>query len=193
MDTTQHNSITFTSNFGRFAYSIVAQIAIQLDALTRALTIEGLANLGFRGCASDVEKALVKAQVGCDSFEKNGTTVPAGPMTKVTPRSAILFSKETAAIIVATAQAKLNELASGGKDGSGAKLPTMKYAITGEHEIGSTVLSRKQATEMWKQITAAAQKGDLKLMIALGLSASTPEDQGIERCHQFLASFRVKK
>ena len=191
------NTITFNSNFGRFAYAIVSTIAIQLDALTRALTIEGLANLGFRGCASDVEKALVKAAVPCDSYEKKVdgklVTIPAGPMTKSTPRSAIIFSPTTAAIIAKTAQAKLDELASGGKDGEGEKLPTMQYSITGEHEIGSATVSRKMATEMWNQITAAAAKGDVKLMIALGLSKDTSEDVGIEKCHQFLASFRTKK
>lgn len=116
--------ITFSSNFGRFGYSITTEVGTEVNDATAALATEGLANVGFRACGSAIRKALVgKAK------DVNGKDVD-----KKTTTADIAYSAETAELIRAAAQGKLDELAKGSD--TSAALPVMVYSATGEHEYG---------------------------------------------------------
>ena len=156
-------TITFDSNFGRFGYRITAEVGDDVNQPTANLCIRGLADTGFRGVASEVEKALVKG----------------GYATKDTKRSEIAYSAEAAEVVGKTAQVKLDEIA--GK----ANLPAMTFEVTGEHEYGDQEASRKMATAMWDKV-----RGNAAMLASLGLDEDADEAEGIEACHAFLGTLR---
>lgn len=127
------------------------------------LCIRGLADTGFRGVASEVEKALVKA----------------GISSKDTKRSEIEYSEEAAAVINTTAQSKLDEIS------TKAKLPAMTFEVTGKHEYGDQEQSRVMATALWLQA-----KDNDTLRAGLGADEDTTDEAGIELAHAFLAKLR---
>lgn len=165
-------TITFKSNFGRFAYNVESEIGDDVNAETTNLAIRGLADTAFRGVASDVEKGLVKA----------------GKMTKDTKRSDVEYSTESAGIVQSLAKAKLDAIA------KEATLPMMVFTVTGEHVYGeSGEVSRVQATELWTQVQGFP---DAKFQMACeiyGIPKDADDDAAIEACHTFLRGLRKKK
>lgn len=129
--------IEFKSSFGRYDYSIIAEIGEEVNESTTKLALQGLANVGFRAVGSEVEKALLKA----------------GHTTKETKRGDIPFSKEIAFLLAESAQAKLDKLA---KDEG---LPDMIFSVLGEHVFGDQSVGK----EALKAATAyiAAGKGEV--------------------------------
>ena len=159
-------NITFNSNFGRFAYSISTTIGDDVNEATSNLCLRGLADTGFRGVASEVEKELVKG----------------GYATKDTKRAEIAYSDEAAEVVGRVAQQKLNEIA------TKANLPAMTFAVTGEHQYGEQEQSRAMATAMWNQV-----KDNPAMRAALapfGVNDDTVDEAGIEAAHKFLATLR---
>ncbi len=150
-------TIEFKSNFGRFAYTVVAGIGDDVNVSTTNLAIRGLADTSFRGVASDVEKTLVKA----------------GVMTKETKRSEVEYSTTTAKLISDAAQKKLDEIA---KD---AVLPAMVFSISGEHEYGDTGASpMARATAFVDAVLGTASETQMRgLLGALGLADSVKADR----------------
>lgn len=155
--------ITFDSNFGQFNYRITAEIGDEVNEMSTNLCVRGLADTGFRGVASEVEKALTKA----------------GFSTKDTKRSEIEYSDEAALVIQETAQSKLDEIA------TKANLPAMTFEVTGKHEYGDQEQSRVMATAMWSQV-----KDNDALRASLGADDDTTDEAGIELAHKFLAGLR---
>lgn len=128
--------IEFKSSFGRYDYSIIAEIGEEVNEATTKLALQGLANVGFRAVGSEVEKALIKAKF----------------TTKETKRGDIPFSEEIASLLADSAQAKLDKLA---KDEG---LPDMIFSVLGEHVFGDQSVGK----EALKAATAylAAGKGE---------------------------------
>jgi hypothetical protein len=155
--------ITFDSNFGQFNYRITAMVGDEVNEQSTNLCIRGLADTGFRGVASEVEKALVKG----------------GFATKETKRSEIEYSEEASAVIQTTAQSKLDEIA------TKANLPEMTFEVTGKHEYGDQEQSRVMATAMWAQV-----KDNDALRASLGADEDTTDEAGIELAHKFLGGLR---
>lgn len=129
--------IEFKSSFGRYDYSIIAEIGEEVNEGTTKLALQGLANVGFRAVGSEVEKALLKAKL----------------IKKETKRGDIPFSEEIASVILAAGKAKLGKLA---KDEG---LPDMLFSVIGEHVFGDQSVGK----EALKAATAylAAGKGEV--------------------------------
>lgn len=167
--------LTFSSNFGRFAYVLTALVAEDLDvAIANMIANEGLANLGFRAVGSNVEKALVAGKA----------------MTKDDKRSVAEYSEANAEIVRAAAQAQLDKVC-GDKE---TPYPAVSIAITGEHVFGETEASRKMATTLWESIQteqdAAKQAG---MLLGIGATSETSDEDGIELAHVFLGTLRAPR
>lgn len=169
--------ITFDSNFGRFAYRATAEIGDDVNSATTNLALRGIADTCFRGMASEVEKALVKA----------------GFATKEQKRSEIAYSDDAAATVTTAANAKLAEICKGGDDGDGA-LPTITVTVTGEHVFGEQEASRKTATALWESIqTESDDQKRAGMLLTIGASEDTSDEDGIELAHKFLNQFRAPR
>lgn len=164
-------NIKFESNFGRFNYSITCEIGEEVNEATTELALQGLANVGFRAVASEVNKALVKA----------------GLAEKTTARADIGYGNEAVAVITSAAQAKLDKLA------SDEGLPGMTFNVSGEHVFGETEVSRKRATELWNKVNAMEETKRVGMMLSLDINEDDEESVAIEKCHAFLATLNAKK
>lgn len=151
-------TITFNSNFGRFAYEITAEIGEEVNEESANLCVRGLADTGFRGVSSDVEKSLVEAKL----------------MTKEQKRGEVAFATATAALIVEKAQAKLDEIAKKGK------LPAMSFRVTREHVFGEAgEKPTKEATERWTALQSLPTEKFERALKLLGLGEDYTDEQGI--------------
>lgn len=175
--------ITFKSNFGRFEYEITATIdpevfrtlpfvdggstdAEKATAVSEArmqaqftnLAMRGLADTGFRGVSSDVEKALVDAKL----------------MTKEQKRAEVVFAKETAVLIAEKAQTKLDEIA------KKQNLPAMFFRVTGEHVFGEAGdKPTKEATDAWTKLQALPEEQFKVVLKGLGLGEDYTDETAI--------------
>lgn len=164
-------NITFKSNFGRFAYTITCEVGEEVNEATTALCLQGLANVGFRGVASGVEKALVAAKL----------------MTKDDKRDAVAYSDEAGITVMESAQKKLDEIAK--KDG----LPHMSFEVTGEHVFGESEASRKMATALLNQIKAMPDAQRAGMELVLGFAPEDSEEAKITKCHAFISGMKAPK
>lgn len=159
--------VSFSSNWGRFDYTLTAEIADGLPVnVVNIVANEGLANLGFRACGSNVEKALVDAEV----------------MEKTDKRNSVVYSAENAKVIQDAAQTKLDELS------ESEDYPAVSIKVGGEHVFGETEASRKMATELFAKVKTNPALG----AGIPGYGDAKDDNERVESCHAFLASLRSK-
>jgi hypothetical protein len=157
--------IQFSSNWGQFNYTLSANVPDGIDKGIVALVAqEGLANLGFRACGSNVEKAFVKAEV----------------MDKSDKRNTVAYSEANGKVLQAAAQATLDKISV--EEG----YPEVEIAVTGEHVFGEAEVSRKMAL-------ALLEKASPAMKLALGIDDKIEESDAIEKAHAFLATLRAPK
>lgn len=154
---------TFNSNWGNFAYALVANIVEEtLSEKTLKLIDEGMANLSYRACGSSVAKALgVKTGSGEEG------------------RRGVLYSDEDAERINKAANDKLTKL--------GFSDSEISFSVTGQHEYGAEEKPTKEATEAWTKIQAMPEPRFTEKCKLIGIDPESYEDaDAILKVRRFL-------
>lgn len=156
-------TITFESNYGNFSYRMTAEIGDEVNAATEVLCTQGLANICYRVAGSSVDKALgVKERKGVEYSDNDGERINAAVSDKLTK---MLLEEKTKGL----APLKLS------------------FAVTGQHEFGSTSdAPSKEATELWVKVQAMQGEKFEKALKVLGLNEDYTDESGILAAKKFL-------
>lgn len=134
-------TITFTSNYAAFTYRMTAEVGENLTAATKALCLQGVANICYRTVGSNVDKAL-----GVKSKKNGGMG-----------REGLVYDAALGDTIDKAVSTKIVELEN--EDGSTLKALKLSFAVTGEYVKGETA-SSKEAESLWTQVQALKETVD---------------------------------
>lgn len=153
--------ITFTSNYGNFAYRMTAEIGDSVNPETEFLCMQGLANICYRVAGSNVDKALgAKERKAVEWSDEDGERITAAVSEKIT-----------------ALEVKSPEL----------KKLSLDFAVTGQHEFGTASADAGKAAlgmaELFKDNPGA--------LAAFGVDAGEQDLQVIAKAiSAFNAKFR---
>ncbi len=161
--------ITFNTYWGNFNYSVTTAVEDEVSEPTKALALEGIANIAYRPAASAAMKAFfTKEQI--TAWKKQKAT--SGAEDSDSLRRSVEFNPSNIETFRKGAQDKLDEIV---KD---KKLAPIVLRVTGQHEYGAAENTQtKEATEIW---TALQGEKDEAVFVAkckfLGIDPEAGDD-----------------
>ncbi len=163
-------TITFTTYWGNFNYSVTTAVEEGVSKATEALALEGVANIAYRPAASAAMKAFfTKEQIKAWKAQKaNGEREDESDSL----RRSVVYSDDNVAKFTKGAQDKLDEIV---KDKG---LAAITLTVIGQHVYGEKEnVTTKEATEIW---TALQSEKDEAVFIAkckfLGIDPEAGDD-----------------
>ena len=140
---------------------------LQIDGELNAEQVESAKQAGLRWIVQRDVASDVYKQIAGVKNSKGNLQLPDG-----FERSSVEYDADNAELLRAAAEEKLG------------KYGTFTVKVS-QHVPGETAAPRAMATAMWNQLTDAQK-------VAFGFADLTDE-QGIEKCHQTLSTFRKSK